>query len=176
MGFIARILVVAAFVSGAALSGFLALDRVEAEQIQVEAMDDIRTRLREPLPDNASAIWYLALADRAIGMNPPMASVAIEALDLAVKIEPRNGETWGRLAYALSLEGYGDQELIREAIIQSYYRLPIAEEDYRRWRLGLVNTLWSDLPAEVHAAARREAGFESPGWRRRNMPSLEEIQ
>ena len=172
MAIISRLLLSGLLLAVFALIGGIALDRADAERIAIMDEVEVRERFSQPWPVLASAAWYESIAERAVRMTPPFTPFAIEALERAVSLEPRNGETWARLSYARALDNSVDRSESAAALQQSYYRMPVAENDFRKWRSALANALWPYLSETGQAAIRREARFETADWVRDHVPAI----
>jgi len=144
-------------------SALTAIDRADAASIARSSDSAFRARLASGLPDDGSFEWYGAIADRAMALAEPDTALAVEAYERALQMEARDGQMWGRFAYALYLDGAGREALTR-ALAHSYTHMPIGDWEYRKWRLQFVDLLWEELPPSIHSAAQIEAAAEDAGW------------
>lgn len=162
-------------VSGLALSAvFLvpALDYQQAQQLLAQHVVASQQQVSEEFVSRMSLPELLVLSDQAFRHDPPRFDLAAVACARGVELEPRDGETWTRLAYArLGDAGYWTADAL-DAMRTAYYRMPYGDRDFRRWRLRLVDSSWPAMPPDIQNAALREARTEAPDWLSRNLPDL----
>lgn len=154
-------------------SGLTSIDRVDTAAIARSSDAAFRARMAAGLPDTASYLWYEAVTDRALTLEEPDLSLSIAAFERALRQEPRDGEEWGRFAYALYLDGTDLDGAVR-ALAQSYEHMPIGSWEYRKWRLQFVEILWPDLPEGLRNRAAYEALAEEEDWVADRAPSVRE--
>ncbi len=161
-------LLLAGFAAWSALTG---IDRSDAAGLTQASDASFRARMAAGLPSGASHLWYAAVADRAMGLQEMDTALAVQAYDRALQMEPRDGEMWGRYAYALYIHGAASDDISR-ALTQSYTRMPIGNWEYRKWRLRFVHALWDDLPDSLHRRAAHEALAEDADWVADRTPQI----
>ncbi|WP_417493210.1 O-antigen ligase family protein [Maricaulis sp.] len=159
-----RIAVAGAMVllAGWALFGFS--DTLTATRVRSASGAAATAILSAPLPDRASLSVARAHSDLALRSTPANPQHAREALSRVLSLEPRDGRTEARLAYALFLSG--DSEAAASHLGRSYQLWPYAHPDFRTWRLELAAGLWNRLPDQERSAALRELRQVRPEWRR----------
>jgi hypothetical protein len=169
---ITRLILAAGFASLAGWAGVSSLDRLEAASFSGLDETEFRAVLAESLPATASAAWYEGLADRAIRAEPPETAIAISALDQAALLVPQDAEIRARLAHAYLLAGEGRIDAAVSALDESYRLKPHAGREFRRWRLGLINSAWSQMPDSLRQAAIEEARVEPLYWTEEVIPNI----
>ena len=104
-----------------------------------------------------SATRFEAIGDRALRLEEPDYALAYWAFSMALDKEPRDGEVWGKRAYASYFAFSQMSEAGIADLRRSYLLLPYGQLSYRRWRSAFVLSVWDDLPEDVRAAAQRES-------------------
>ena len=144
-----------ALAAGAAAMG--AREHVIADGVHALSDDRFIEQYGRLEPSGGSAARFEAIGDRALRLSAPDYGLAFGAYSQALDREPRNGELWGKRAYA----GYMAFSMMTEPGIEdlrrSYALLPYGEQAYLRWRSTFAMTVWADLPEDVRAAAQRES-------------------
>ena len=151
-GALAAVLALAAGVSALGARDHLAADRILM-------LSDARFVARHGQTEASghSARYYEAIGDRALRLVEPDYGLAYWAFSRSLAEEPRDGEVWGKRAFA----GYHAFGVMTEAGIEdlrrSYLLLPYGGQSYLQWRSRFVLGVWAELPDDVRAAAQRES-------------------
>ncbi|WP_440958169.1 O-antigen ligase family protein [Oceanicaulis sp. LC35] len=151
-GALAAVLALAAGVSALGARDHLAADRILM-------LSDARFVARHGQTEASghSARYYEAIGDRALRLVEPDYGLAYWAFSRSLAEEPRDGEVWGKRAFA----GYHAFGVMTEAGIEdlrrSYLLLPYGGQSYLQWRSRFVLEVWAELPDDVRAAAQRES-------------------
>ncbi len=163
---------VAAATFAACAIGFsaIAADRMRAADVAAMGDPGFRLAAEAGRLEGGSFLVREAVGDRALRLSPPEPGMAASAFEEAVEREPRDGETWAKLAYARYLE---DGALAPDALFalqRSYELTPFADYAFGRWRVAFAARVWPQLPAPLQARADAEARLmrqpEYEAWRR----------
>lgn len=155
----------------AAWSGLAAIERADGAAMAEMSDTAFRVRMAGGLPEGASASWYAAVGERALRVEGYDPDFAVLAFERSLQLEDRDGENWARLAYARLVAGNSPTS-VSTALGRSYQRMPIAQWQFRRWRLTLVEATWPELPVSVRAQAALEAEQQPVGWLEDHSPSV----
>ena len=163
-------LVMRAGLAIAGLGAGIAAALLAVEAFRAEALlsaDDTTRRawLAEGAPEDCSLRRCETFADMALSMGDDGLAPARAALERAVRLEPRDGEIWARLAYVRWMTGARITD-VNAALAQSFLVMPHAREEFRVWRLEFTGGLWPLLEDRTQAAAIREARLAPERWRR----------
>lgn len=165
-----RIGVIALLTLSSGLSLYAGLDRLSVRTLTAMNDASFLALAGEERALSGSPARLEAIGDRALRLQQPDLALARSAFLESLSREPRNGKLWAKLAYAnyaLIPVMAGETEA---ALRQSYYLMPYADADFRRWRLAFMVQTWPGLPEDLRAMAEREARIlperEAESWRR----------
>lgn len=150
--------------------GAVSADRMRAADIAAMGDPGFRLAAEAGELEGGSFLVREAVGDRALRLSPPEPAMAASAFEDAVEREPRDGETWAKLAYARYLEDGGLAPDALFALQRSYELTPFADYAFGRWRVAFAARVWRQLPVELRARADAEARLmrepEYEAWRR----------